>query len=409
MSLLGMRAGRLSAVLSLFGPGILETWLRYLLAIFAVVAVCVATSFLDLTAAERPSLFLFFGAIVFSAWYCGRGPGWLSVVLSILAVNYYFVPPIFVLDFSFKDIPWELAFVLSAVGTNALSLKRRRIEFQLIEARNELEQRVCERTAELQRTSEKLAAESLERSQAEAALRDTQNELARAARILTVAELTASIAHEVKQPLAAIVANGAAALNWLKRSPPALVEARESIAAVIAAGERAAEVINKTRSLMTRGKPILIRLDINQLVSSTTALIQTSFARRDILVGCHLEPGLPTVLGDRIQLQQLLLNLFGNAAEAMADVCNLPRKLVIQTRRIGGQYISITVEDTGRGLADVDPAKLFEPFYSTKPDGMGMGLAICRTIVELHGGTIRAAPRSPHGAIFHVDLPTCSS
>ena len=170
MSLLGMRAGRLSAVLSLFGPGILETWLRYLLAIFAVVAVCVATSFLDLTAAERPSLFLFFGAIVFSAWYCGRGPGWLSVVLSILAVNYYFVPPIFVLDFSFKDIPWELAFVLSAVGTNALSLKRRRIEFQLIEARNELEQRVCERTAELQRTNEKLAAESLERSQAEAAL-----------------------------------------------------------------------------------------------------------------------------------------------------------------------------------------------------------------------------------------------
>ena len=134
-----MRAGRLSPSFSLFGPGILGTWLRYLLSIVAVVAACVATYFVDLAAPDRPTLFLFFGAIVVSAWYGGLGPGWLSVVLSILAVNYFFVPPIFVLDFSVKDFPWELAFVLSAAVTNALSLKRRRMGSELIEARNELE------------------------------------------------------------------------------------------------------------------------------------------------------------------------------------------------------------------------------------------------------------------------------
>ena len=150
----------------------------------------------------------------------------------------------------------------------------------------------------------------------------------------------------------------------------------------------------------------MIRLDINQLVSSAIALVQTSFAKRDILVECHFEPRLPAALGDRIQLQQLLLNLFNNAADAMADVSTRRRELVIQTRRTGDHSISITVEDSGRGVADANPTKLFQPFYSTKLDGMGIGLSICRTIVELHGGTIRATSRSPSGAIFQVDLPT---
>jgi len=151
------------------GPGseILGNSLRYLLAIVTVTLVCVATFILDFATPERPRLFLFFGAIVVSAWYGGRGPGWLSVVLSILTVNFFFVPPILVLDFSVKDIPWTLAFVVSAAVTNALSLKRRRMESKLIKARSELEKRVRARTHALRQTNEKLVTESMERTGAD--------------------------------------------------------------------------------------------------------------------------------------------------------------------------------------------------------------------------------------------------
>src|SRR5262245_33633779 len=198
-------------------PRVLGVVFRYLLPFIAVAIACIATYLLDIAAPESPNLFLFFGSIVVTAWFAGAGPGWLAVVLSILAVDYFFSPPIYVLDLSAKDIPWFTAFALCAVATNALSLQRRRMESMLRQARDELEQRVRERTRDLQQSNDKLTAATKERALAEAALRETQNELARAARIMTVTELTASIAHEVNQPLAAVVANSEAALNWLKR------------------------------------------------------------------------------------------------------------------------------------------------------------------------------------------------
>jgi C4-dicarboxylate-specific signal transduction histidine kinase len=387
----------------------LGTIVRYVLPFVAVAVACGATSLLDIAAPESPNLFLFFASIVIAAWFAGAGPGWLAVVLSIVAVDYFYLPPIHVLDLSVKDTPWVAAFAACAAATNALSLQRRRIEAMLRQAHNELEQRVRERTIDLQQSNDKLIAATTERALAEAALRETQNELARIARIMTVTELTASIAHEVNQPLAAVVANGEAALNWLKRSPPAICKAEESIAAIVLAGERASTVISRIRSLMTNGAPTLTTVDMNELISGVTTLVEASLVRRNIMVTCRLEPGPSPILGDRVQLQQLLLNLISNAADAMAHLSDRDRDLVIKTRRMTGDTMTITVEDTGHGLADVDTMKLFQPFYSTKQNGMGMGLSICRTIVDSHGGTIRAAPRSPHGAVFQVDLPLRTS
>jgi C4-dicarboxylate-specific signal transduction histidine kinase len=382
--------------------------LRYALPVVAVALATCVTYLLDLTAPESPNLFLFFIAILVSAWFAGAGPGWTSVVLSTMAVDYFFLPPIYSLDFGKKDIPWVLAFVACSVLANALSLQRRRAEAMLTQSRDELEAHVRKRTADLQKTNERLAAEIIERERAEAALRDMEGELARAARITTVAELTASIAHEINQPLAAVVANGSAALNWLKRNPADLAAVADSITAAVQAGERAGNVIGRIRSLMTKGAPVLARVCVNETINSVVALAQAEIKNRGVVLQCRLGRGLPPVLGDRVQLQQLVLNLVNNAIDAMAEISDRPRSLVVSTER-SADTIVISVEDSGRGLATADLEKLFHPFYSTKPNGMGMGLSICRSIAEAHGGRISATSRSPHGAAFRVALPAAAT
>ena len=383
----------------------LRTVYRYSVPFVAVATATVATSLLDIVEPESPYLFLFFVAIVASAWFAGAGPGWLSVLFSILAVDYFFIPPIYVLDFSAKDFPWLAAFVGCAVATNGVSLKRRRMENELLRARNELEQRVDERTQELREANKRLIAEIAERARTETALRDTQNELARAARIMTVGELTSSIAHEINQPLAAVVSNAEAARNWLQRDPPGVPEATASVAAIVAAGERAGDIIVRIRSLIKKGSPNLITLSINEIVDSVLTTAKASFETRDIVIERRLEFGLPTVLGDRVQLQQLVSNLLNNAAEAMADVFDRPRIVVVCTKRTRCNGIAVVIEDSGRGLADADTARLFQPFYSTKAEGTGMGLSICRSIAESHGGKISVLSSSPRGTVFQVDLP----
>jgi C4-dicarboxylate-specific signal transduction histidine kinase len=384
---------------------VLWTPYRYSIPIVAVATATGITGLLDVIGPESPNLFLFFIAIVVSAWFAGAGAGWLSVFLSIIAVDYFFIPPIYVLDFSVKDLPWLAAFVGCAVATNGLSLKRRRMEGKLLEAHNELEQRVLERTQDLRKTNERLIAEIAERTRTETVLRETQNELARAARIMTVGELTSSIAHEINQPLAAVMSNAEAALNWLQRNPPALLETKESVDAIIAAGGRAGDIITRIRSLIKRGVPDLTTLNINDVVDGVLATARAGFKTQDVVIERRLESGLPAVLGDRIQLQQLVSNLLNNAVEAMADVFDRPRKLVVCTRRTPGNGIAIAIEDSGSGLADADATRLFQPFYSTKAEGTGMGLSICRSIAESHGGKIAAVPSSPFGAVFCVDLP----
>jgi C4-dicarboxylate-specific signal transduction histidine kinase len=336
-----------------------------------------------------------------SAWV----PGWLSVFLSVIAVDYLFIPPIYVLDLSLKDLPWLIAFVGCAVATNGLSIKRRRMEERLLLAHSELEQRVYERTLDLQQTNERLITEIAERARMETALRETRNELARAARIMTVGELTSSIAHEINQPLSAVMSNAEAALNWLQRNPPALPQANESVAAIIAAGGRAGDIVTRIRSLIKKGSPDLTVLNINDVIDSVLATTREDFENKDVVLECRLESTLPAVLGDRVQLQQLISNLLNNAKEAMADINDRPRKLVVCTKQIASDGVAITIEDAGTGLANADSARLFQPFYSTKAEGTGMGLSICRSIAESHGGKISAASRSPFGSVFCVDLP----
>jgi signal transduction histidine kinase len=420
MSLLQVKSERSFSLREMLPARVVRLIFRYCLPFAMVAGASGATYLLSLLSYERPTLFLFFITIVIVAWYAGAGPGWLTVVLSIVAANYFLTFPDLTLDPDFtvdpnftvaidiRHIPWLVAFVVCATATNAVSLKRRRMEAMLVQARDELEVRVRERTLDLQQANERLTEETAERIRAEAALRDAHNELARAARIMTVGELTASIAHEVNQPLAAVIANSEAALNWLKRSPPALTEVKESIGAAITAGERAAAVITRIRRLLTKDPPVVATIYMNKLVPNVLVLVQASLAKRDIAVTCDLEPELPMIHGDRVQLQQLVLGLINNAADAMADVSDRKRELIIRTASNGAYSIKVTIEDTGRGFAESDVTKLFQAFYSTKPNGMGMGLSICRTIVESHGGTIQAIPRSPHGAIFQVDLPVGS-
>jgi C4-dicarboxylate-specific signal transduction histidine kinase len=384
---------------------VLWTPYRYLIPIVTVAAATAFTFLLEFGSPESPYIFLFFISIVVSAWFAGAGPGWLSVFLSVIAVDYFFIPPIYVLDFSVKDLPWLAAFVGCAVATNGLSLKRRRMEERLLQAHNELEQRVQQRTLDLRKTNERLIAEIAEHTRTEAALRETQNELARAARIMTVGELTSSIAHEINQPLAAVMSNAEAALNWLQKNPPAVTETKESVAAIIAAGGRAGDIIVRIRSLIKKGSPDLTRLNINDVIDGVLATARAGFKTQNVVIERRLESDLPAVLGDRIQLQQLVSNLLNNAAEAMADVFDRPRKLIICTERAPRNNIAIAIEDSGNGLADTDSTKLFQPFYSTKVEGTGMGLSICRSIAESHGGRISAASASPCGAVFRIDLP----
>jgi C4-dicarboxylate-specific signal transduction histidine kinase len=244
----------------------------------------------------------------------------------------------------------------------------------------------------------------VERARAEASLRDIQNDLARASRITTVAEMTASIAHEVNQPLAAIVANANAALNWLHRSPPNLGQVEESVTAIITGGERAGEVIARIRSLMAKGTPAPVRVDLNDVIASLLPIVQAELKRREITLTTQFDRVLPVVMADRVQLQQLVLNLLSNAIDAMADNGTQARELVIRTRR-EAEGVVVTIEDSGRGLDATDLKRIFHPFYSTKDNGMGMGLSICRSIAEAHGGRITASANAPRGAVFRVALP----
>jgi PAS domain S-box-containing protein len=244
------------------------------------------------------------------------------------------------------------------------------------------------------------------RKQAEEKLHQAQAELAHVARVTALGELAASIAHEVNQPLAAVVANAAACQRWLDRNPPNLEEARSTVQSIIKDGKRAGEVIQHVRALVNKTIDQKAPLDINDVVNEVITLLHHELISHRIWLRMELAPSLGLVLGDRIQLQQVILNLVINAIEAMQPVTDRPRELVIRTDQEETRQIRVTVSDCGIGLAAGNADRLFDAFFTTKSGGMGMGLSICRSIVESHGGRLSASSNDGPGATFQFTLPS---
>jgi PAS domain S-box-containing protein len=237
------------------------------------------------------------------------------------------------------------------------------------------------------------------------ALQEAQAELAHVTRVMTLGELTASIAHEVNQPLAAIVADANASLNWLAASPPDLGSVREALDAIVKDGHRASEVIRRVRQLATKTSPQKARLDMNDVIRDVVPLIGTEMRSHEVSLRIDLAPALPPVLADRVQLQQVLINLVMNGIEAMTSVDGRSRELAIRSQPEDDDHVVVAVQDAGVGIDAQKTDQLFSAFYTTKPDGMGMGLSISRSIIEAHGGRLWATPNPDHGATFHFALP----
>ena len=244
-----------------------------------------------------------------------------------------------------------------------------------------------------------------ERRLAEDAMRAMQAELAHVNRVTTMGELSASIAHEVNQPIAATVTNAQAALRWLRAQPPDLDEVRASLSRIAEDGKRAGNVISGIRALINKVPPRKDRFDLNEAVLEMVALTRSEVLNHGILLQTELAPGLPRVDGDRTQLQQVILNLILNAIEAMGGIDEGTRELRINTEREAAGGVLVTVRDSGPGLDLADTERVFTAFYTTKPKGMGMGLAICRSMVEAHGGKMWASANEPRGAVFQFTLP----
>jgi len=243
------------------------------------------------------------------------------------------------------------------------------------------------------------------RKRAEAELHEAQMNLAHVTRVTALGELAASIAHEVSQPLAAVVTNAAACQRWLDRTPPDLTEARGTLQAIIKDGNRAGDVIQRVRALANKTTEQKAPLDINDVINEVISLVQHELLRHHALLRLELTPALPFVFGDRIQLQQVAINLVINGIEAMASVTDRLRELEIRTSLDDDRQILVAVKDCGTGLASENAERLFDAFYTTKSGGMGMGLSICRSIVAAHGGRLVASENAGPGATFQFTLP----
>jgi len=243
-----------------------------------------------------------------------------------------------------------------------------------------------------------------QRRRAEAALREAQAELAHVTRATTMGELTASIAHEINQPLAAVVANANACFRWLASPIPNLDEARDAISRIVRDGNRASDVIRRIRALIKKGDTEKTLLDINEVIQEVVSLTQSEIQKSGVVLKMNLAVDLPRILGDRIQLQQLILNLVINGIEAMNTVTDRPREMVIRSSAQESDKVLVAVQDSGIGLDAQNLEKIFDTFYTTKSQGMGMGLAISRSIVENHGGRLWAVPNDGPGATFQFTL-----
>jgi C4-dicarboxylate-specific signal transduction histidine kinase len=301
------------------------------------------------------------------------------------------------------QIPRLIVFTVSALLVGALSAAQRSATESLRRARDDLRGTL----QDLQKSHADLQAESLERKHAEEALREAQGDLARVSRVTTMGELTASLAHEVNQPIAAAVTNANTCLRWLTREHPDLEEARDAASRIVKDATRAAQIISRIRLLFKKGTAERELVDVNEVIREMIVLLRGEATRHKVLIGIELQADLPQIMGDRVQLQQVLMNLMLNGIEATKDVDG-KRELLIKSRPAENGEILVSVSDTGVGLPAQQADQIFNPFFTTKPQGTGMGLSISRSIIESHGGRLWAENNTPRGASFCFTLSPTS-
>jgi PAS domain S-box-containing protein len=244
-----------------------------------------------------------------------------------------------------------------------------------------------------------------DRKRAEEALRKANADLAHITRVMTMGELAASIAHEINQPLAAVVTNADACMVWLSSEPPNLEEARAAVDCIAQDGTRASEVIRHIRAMFTKDTPERTRVQVNELIREVGALLQAEASRNQVALQTELATDLPPAMGDPVQLQQVIVNLVLNGIEAMSAVTDRPRRLVIRSERHNSDEVLVAVRDSGAGIDAKDFRRIFDAFFTTKAQGMGMGLSICHSIIEAHRGRLWASANSDHGATLQFTLP----
>jgi len=311
-------------------------------------------------------------AVTASSLFGGLGPGLLSVALTALAFEHFFLWRTFPPAHETATFLRFAVFIIATLLITALMELKRRVEQS--------------------------------RTRAQEALRLAQSDLAHVNRVTTMGELTASLAHEVNQPIAAAVTDANTCLRWLTRDQPDVEEAREAASRVVKDATRAAEIISRVRLTFTKNTPQRELVDVNEVIKEMIVLLRNEASRYSISVRTELSD-IPQIMGDRVQLQQVMMNLMLNAIDAMKNVEGT-RELVIKSQGLEDEQLVLVVSDTGVGLPPQQADQIFNAFFTTKSHGTGMGLRISRSIVESHGGRLWAAENSPRGASFYLTLPT---
>src|ERR1041384_5911453 len=393
--------------------------------------------------------FIFLVAVMVSA-RLGKGPGWFAILLSTAAVKYLFTSSSYILPGTVDDILFVSNFLASAMAVSWAVFQVSRSEAPELD-RNDIDRQIRNRIAALEKANAALLlqVETYKRSQAELAkhtradlgtqmaeltrtnkiltariaedkhtkdelrrthelLTKTQAHVAHVSRMMSMEELTASIAHEVNQPLTAVITSARACERWLTGEPPNVDAARASLERIIRDGNRASQIISRIRSLFKRNPPQKEPVDLNELILEMIALQDSEGAVDGVAIQTALAADLPTLYADRVQLQQVVLNLMRNAIDAMTEIADRPKQLSINSCMERAGRVSVSFTDSGVGLSPDHADKIFNAFFTTKANGLGMGLAITRSIIESHGGRIRAKP-GPHGTTFEFTLPTEST
>jgi C4-dicarboxylate-specific signal transduction histidine kinase len=375
-------------------------WMRNCVKPFSIAAAFVYTTSLYTLGLQAifpyPFLFLFFIAVMGSAWFGGFIAGSIAVALSTVVIDFFFVPPYFSFAVNKVAVPYFISFVVCAAVVGWVSASRRRAESQIREARDLLEQRVQERTAELEQSNREL-------QESERSLRELQAQLADVNRVMSMGAVTASIAHEINQPLAAIVANAYACVAWLKSGN--VTRAESTAEKIVEDGTRAGSIVARLRALFQKGEEKRACESINAIILETVRILRDETARRQIPLRTHLATNLPPVRVDRVQIQQALFNLAINGMDAMETTPTGTAELLFTSSLDESGNIHVMVADCGAGIPTDLQEQIFDPFFTTKATGLGIGLSISRTIIEAHEGRLWAAARPEGGSVFQFMIP----